>query len=154
MMVKYKLSIQLIWEIKKISNLQDPIHHKDGVNKFYVDNSMLLKADKTELNIYILKSGLTSNLDMKNHKVVNLKTATSGNDAVNFTQLNNEIRNYLHLTRGTMKGHIDLNGNSIYGVKNTVNKTSAVNREYIDNELKKKLIWVGIKLLVIEIQMI
>ena len=84
---------------------------------------MVFKAAKTE----------------KNHKIVNLKTATRGNDAVNFTQLNNEISNYLHLTGGTMKGDIDLNGNSIYGVKNTVNKTSAVNREYVNNELKKNL---------------
>ena len=47
---------------------------------------------------------------MKNHKIVNLKTATSDSNAVNFTQLNNEISNYLHLTGGTMKGDIDLNG--------------------------------------------
>ena len=76
---------------------------------------------------------------MKNQKIVNLKTATSGNDAVNFTQLNNEISNYLQFTGGTMKGDIDLKGNSIYGIQNTVNKTSGVNREYVNNELKKKL---------------
>ena len=69
---------------KKITGLKEPIHHKDAA----------------ELNNNILKSGLTNNLDIKNNKIVNLKTATSGNDAVNFTQLNNELSNYLHLTGG------------------------------------------------------
>ena len=129
------------------------------VNRFYIDNSMLLKADKTELNNFILKSGLTNNLDMKNHNINTVKEATTGHQAINFTQLNNELSNYLHETGGTMEGDIDLNGNSIYNIQNTVNKTSAVNREYVNNELKKKLdkktlIWVEIKLLVIEIQMI
>ena len=74
---------------------------------------------------------------MKNHKIVNLKTATSGSNAVNFTQLNNEISNYLHLTGGTMKGDIDLSGNSIYGIKNTENKSFAVNREYVDQKISQ-----------------
>ena len=124
---------------KKIINLQDPLHHKYVVNKFYVDSSMVLKADKTELNNYILKSGLTGNLHMKNHNINIVKETTSGHQAINFTQLNNDLSNFLHETGGTMKGHIDLNGNSIYGVKNTVKKMSAVNREYVNNELNKKL---------------
>ena len=43
---------------------------------------MVLKADKTELNNYILKSGLTNNLDMKNNKIVNLVEGTDNSDAV------------------------------------------------------------------------
>ena len=76
---------------------------------------------------------------MKNNKIVNLKTATSGNDAVNFSQLNNELSNYLHLTGGTMKGDIQCNNNSIYGIENASNDTSAVNRKYVKDELKKKI---------------
>ena len=90
---------------------------QDAATKLYIDNLMVLKADKTELNSYILKSGLTSNLDMKNNKIINLKTATSGNDAVNFTQLNSEMSNYLHLTGETMKGDIKCNSNNIYGIE-------------------------------------
>ena len=93
---------------------------------------MTLKADKTEL-------GLTSNLDMKNHNINNVKKATSGHQAINFAQLNNELGNYLHETGGTMKGDIQMNNNSIYGIKNSRDKTSAVNREYVNDELKKKL---------------
>ena len=75
---------------KKITGLQEPIHHNDAAKKIYTDDSMMLKADKSELNNHILKSGLTSNLDMKKHNINNVKEATSGHQAVNFTQLNNE----------------------------------------------------------------
>ena len=66
-----------------------------------------------------------------------LKTATSGNDAVNFTQLNNELSNYLHLSGGTLKGDIQCNNNSLNGMKNVSNDTSAVNHKYAKDELKK-----------------
>ena len=100
---------------------------------------MVLKANRTELNNYILKSGLTSNLDMKNHNINNVKEATSGHEAINFTKLNNELGNYFHETGGTMKGDIQMNDNSIYGITNSIDKTPAVNREYVNDELKKKL---------------
>ena len=135
---------------KKINGLQDPLHHKDAATKFYIDNSVVLKADKTELNNYILKSGLTNNLDMKNLNIDNVKEATSGHQAINFTQLNSELSNYLHETGGTMKGDIDLNGNSIYGIQNTVNKTSAVKRNWVKT---KTSTWVEIKSCHIENQM-
>ena len=76
---------------KKISNLAEGTDNNDAVNRHQLQTSLVSKADKTELNNYSLKSGLTNDLDVKNNKIVNLKTATSGNDAVNFTQLNNCI---------------------------------------------------------------
>ena len=129
------VKIQLIWVIKK-----SLIYRRELTIMMLFQNiqtGLASKADKTELNDYILKSGLSSNLDIKNNKIVNLKTATSGNDAVNFTQLNNELSNYLHLTGGTT-GDIQSNNNSIYGIKNVSNDTSAVNRKYVKDELKKK----------------
>ncbi|XP_068673326.1 autotransporter adhesin SadA-like [Montipora foliosa] len=123
---------------KKISNLAEGTENSDAVNRHQLQTGLVSKADKTELNDYILKSGLTNNLDMKNNKIVNLKTATSGNDAINFTQLNNELSKYLHLTGGTMKGDIQCTNNSIYGIENVSNDTSAVNRKYVNDELKKK----------------
>ena len=98
---------------KKISNLAEGTDNNDAVNRHQLQTSLVSKADKTELNNYSLKSGLTNDLDMKNNKIVNLKTATSGNDAVNFTQLN--------LIGGTMKGDIQCNNNSIYGIKKVNN---------------------------------
>ena len=100
---------------------------------------MLLKADTTELKNYILKSGLTSDLDMKNHDINNVKEATSGHQAVNFTQLNNELSNYLQETCGTMKGDIQMDNNHIYGVNLSIDNTSAVPRKYIDDKLKTKI---------------
>ena len=42
---------------KKIAGLQDPLNHKDAATKFYIDSSMSLKADKTELSDYQKKNG-------------------------------------------------------------------------------------------------
>ena len=123
---------------KKIINLAEGTDNSDAVTKHQLEIGLAPKANKTELNNYILKSGLTNNLDMKNNKIVNLKIATSGNDAVNFTQLNNELSKYLHLTGGTMEGDIQCNNNSIYRIENVSNDTSAVNRKYVNDELKKK----------------
>ena len=69
---------------KKLTNLKEGTDNNDAISKDQLQTGLASKADKTELNDYIFKSGLSSNLDMKN-KIVNLKTATSGNDAVNFT---------------------------------------------------------------------
>ena len=57
---------------------------------------MVLKADKTELNNYILKSGSTSDLDIKNHRIVNLKTPENSTDAVSWSFLSQELSNYAH----------------------------------------------------------
>ena len=82
---------------------------------------------------------LTNNLDLGNNKIVNVKEATSGTDAVNFTQLNNELFKYLHKSGGDMTGDIRMNNNRIYGIGNVENDTSAVNRKYVNDELDKKL---------------
>ena len=74
----------MIWEIKKIIHLKERTDNNDAVTKHQLETGLSPKTDKTEVNNYILKSGLTSNLDMKNNEIVNLKTATSGNDAVNY----------------------------------------------------------------------
>ena len=56
---------------------------------------------------------------MKHHNINNVKEATSGHQAEIFTQLNNELGNYLRTTEGTMKGDIHMNDNSIYCIKNS-----------------------------------
>ena len=127
---------------KRILGVKDPILHSDASNKFYVDNSLTLKADKTELANYLKKDGsiaLTNNLDLGNNEIVNVKEATSGSHAVNFTQLNSELFKYLHKTGGDMTGDIRMDNNSIYEIKNVENDTSAVNRKYVNDELDKKL---------------
>ena len=73
---------------KKITNFKEATdNNNDAISKHQLQSGLAPKADKTELNNYILKGGLSSNLDMKSSKITNLKNAASGNDAVNFTQL-------------------------------------------------------------------
>ena len=127
---------------EKISNLAEGTDNSDAITKHQLETGLAPKADKTELSNYLKKDGsiaLTNNLDLGDNKIVNVKEATSGTDAVNFTQLNNELYKYLHESGGDMTGDIRMNNNSIYGIGNVENDTSAVNRKYVNDELDKKL---------------
>ena len=50
---------------KKITNLKEGIENNDAITKHQLQTGLAPKADKTELNNYILKSCLTSNLDIR-----------------------------------------------------------------------------------------
>ena len=126
---------------EKISNLAEGTDNSDAITKHQLETGLAPKADKTELSNYLKRDGsiaLTNNLDLGDNKIVNVKEATSGTDAVNFTQLNNELYKYLHESGGDMTGDIRMNNNSIYGIGNVENDTSAVNRKYVNDELDKK----------------
>ena len=126
---------------QKISNLAEGTDNSDAITKHQLQTGLAPKADKTELSNYLKKDGsiaLTNNLDLGDNKIVNVKEATSGTDAVNFTQLNNELYKYLHESGGDMTGDIRMNNNRIYGIGNVENDTSAVNRKYVNDELDKK----------------
>ena len=126
---------------QKISNLAEGTDNSDAITKHQLETGLAPKADKTELSNYLKKDGsiaLTNNLDLGDNKIVNVKEATSGTDAVNFTQLNNELYKYLHESGGDMTGDIRMNNNRIYGIGNVENDTSAVNRKYVNDELDKK----------------
>ena len=126
---------------EKISNLAEGTDNSDAITKHQLETGLAPKADKTELANCLKKDGsiaLTNNLDLGDNKIVNVKEATSGTDAVNFTQLNNELYKYLHESGGDMTGDIRMNNNSIYGIGNVENDTSAVNRKYVNDELDKK----------------
>ena len=127
---------------QQISNLAEGTDNSDAITKHQLETGLVPKADKTELANCLKKDGsiaLTNNLDLGNNKIVNVKEATSGTDAVNFTQLNNELFKYLHKSGGDMTGDIRMNNNRIYGIGNVENDTSAVNRKYVNDELDKKL---------------
>ena len=127
---------------QQISNLAEGTDNSDAITKHQLETGLAPKADKTELANCLKKDGsiaLTNNLDLGNNKIVNVKEATSGTDAVNFTQLNNELFKYLHKSGGDMTGDIRMNNNRIYGIGNVENDTSAVNRKYVNDELDKKL---------------
>ena len=121
---------------KRVTNARTPILNNDLATKAYVDT----RSSNVDLTPFLKKDGsmpMTSDLNLNNSKIVNLKKAESGHDAVTLSQLNNELSNYLHDTSGNMKEDIDMNNNSIYGIENVSNDNSAINRKYVNDKLKK-----------------
>ena len=109
----------------------------DVVNKGYIDTELFSKPN---VNQVVLRDGsqdMTGNLNMSQNKITNLKKASGGTDAVNWSQMLEEQRKYLHSTGGTMQGDINLNQNSIYNIKNVSNDTSAVNKAYVDQKVSQ-----------------
>ena len=142
MTVKIEAQNPIDMKNEKISNLAEGTDNSDAITKHQLETGLAPKADKTELSNYLKRDGsiaLTNNLDLGDNKIVNVKEATSGTDAVNFTQLNNELCKYLHESGGDMTGDIRMNNNRIYGIGNVENDTSAVNRKYVNDELDKKV---------------
>ena len=121
----------------KITKVGNGTQSTDVVNKGYVDTELFAKPN---VNQVVLRDGsqyVTGNLNMSQNKITNLKKASSGTDAVNWSQMLEEQRKYLHLTGGTMQGDINFNQNSIYNIKNVSNDTSAVNKAYVDQKVSQ-----------------
>ena len=121
----------------KITKVGNGTQSTDVVDKGYVDTELFAKPN---VNQVVLRDGsqyMTGNLNMSQNKITNLKKASSGTGAVNWSQMLEEQRKYLHLTGGTMQGDIDLNQNSIYNIKNVSNDTSAVNKAYVDQKVSQ-----------------
>ena len=121
----------------KITKVGNGTQSTDVVNKGYVDTELFAKPN---VNQVVLRDGsqdMTGNLNMSQNKITNLKKASSGTDAVNWSQMLEEQRKYLHSTGGTMQGDINLNQNSIYNIKNVSNDTSAVNKAYVDQKVSQ-----------------
>ena len=58
------LKIQLICKIKKITGLQDPLHHSDAATKFFIDKSMVSKADISYVDDEITKILNSGSVDL------------------------------------------------------------------------------------------
>ena len=98
---------------KKITGLKEPLHHADAATKFYIDNLMakIQHSVSVGLTPYLKRDGSTcmaktNNLNMNNFNINNVKKASSGHQAVNFTQLNDELSNYLHTSGGDLLGDL------------------------------------------------
>ena len=94
---------------KIIIGLKDRLHHNDAATKFYIDNSMVLKADESYVNDQISKiehlqsvhlipylkrdgsMSMTNNLDMSNNKIINVNDASENLDVVNLQQPNSLV---------------------------------------------------------------
>ena len=79
-----KMADRLNMNDKKIINLSPPTALKDGANKKYVDDILLLSS--VTMSNYLKKDGstpLTGNLNLNSKKITNLSTPTSDADATN-----------------------------------------------------------------------
>ena len=123
------------------TNLGNPNNNNDAVNMVYVDQKVSQSSSNVDSSDYLRKDGkipMDANFDMNNHNINNVKPAESGHQAINYTQLNNNLRNYVHESGDTMKCNFQMGDNHIYGVKLSVDQTSAAPRKYIDDDLKVK----------------
>ena len=73
---------------------QVPFYNGEAVNKKYVDEKVNSKADSNDLNKYLKLDGskaMTSDLNMNNHIITNVKTPLNDSDATNKKYVNDEI---------------------------------------------------------------
>ena len=135
---------------ERILGVKDPILHSDASNKFYVDNSLNFKADKTQLSDkadktelanYLKKDGsvaLINDLDLGDNEIVNVKEATSDTHAINLGQLNSKTAEYLPLKGAIMEGDIEVNSYTILGIRDENRDNAVVSRKFVKDELNKK----------------
>ena len=73
---------------------QTPYYNGEATNKMYVDDKVNSKADSNDLNKYLKLDGskaMTSDLNMNNHIITNVKTPLNDSDATNKKYVNDEI---------------------------------------------------------------
>lgn len=107
------------------------------------ENSSQRVQVKDNTKLPLTGGTLTGNLNLNNHKIINLSTPTLNTDATNksyvdglYTNLESEIvstaAQYLPLKGGTMTGSIDMGDYLITSLGNPVNAKDAANKEYVD----------------------
>ena len=70
----------------EITHLAGPTDNNDAANKTYVDTKLATKVNSVTLNNYVKKDGtvaMTANLNMNNHKIMNLSPPINNEDAIN-----------------------------------------------------------------------
>ena len=126
---------------QRILGVEDPILHSDATNKFYVDDFMTQKAEKSELSNYLKRDGsvsVTGDFDFGDNKITHVKTGTSSQDAVNYSQLITKTAEYLPLTGAIMQGDIEMNSYTILGIRDENRDNAVVSRKFVKDELNKK----------------
>ena len=132
-----------------IDNLPLPTTNDQACNKQYIDNSLINKADKGDLNDYIKKDGsiqMTGNLQMNNNRIYKLPDPQLADEPATLgyvSKLNNNLFNsYLDLAGvRKMTGNLQMNNNQITGLTNPPSADDhASNKKYIDDTISKSLI--------------
>ena len=128
---------------KRISGLQDAIHHSEPINKFQFDNIMLLKADKTQLNDYFKKDS-SGNLNMNNKRVSNPSEPINNSNLVtkkyhddNLGSINGNLNQHKKKSdKITLNQNMDANNFNVQNVKYPVNSHDAKSLSFLSNELR------------------
>ncbi|XP_068680063.1 uncharacterized protein [Montipora foliosa] len=142
---------------QRIKGVAEPIHHKDAATKFYIDNFMTQKADKTELSQkadktdlanYLKRDGtvsVTGDFDFRDNKITSVGNGSQSTDAVNKGYIDTELAakpnvNQVVLRDGTqeMSGNLNLPLNKIINCGQPTGTRDVTNKAYVDFEVGKK----------------
>ena len=133
---------------QKISGLQDPLHYKAAATKFYIDNSVVLKADKTELNNYLKRDGSISvigDFDFGNNKITKVGNGSQSTDLVNKGYIDTELAakpnvNQVILRNGSqdMTGTLNMDNFKIINLAEGTDNSDAVTKHQLETGLVPK----------------
>ena len=120
---------------KRVINVANPTGNTDAVNKQYLelhtrDMSDCLKRDGS--------ISVTGDFDFGDNKITHVKTGTSSQDAVNYSQLISKTAEYLPLTGAIMQGDIEMNSYTILGIRDENRDNAVVSHKFVKDELNKK----------------
>lgn len=113
------------------------------------ENSSQRVQVKDDTKLPLTGGTLTGNLNLNNHKIINLPTPTLNTDATNksyvdglYTNLESEIvttaAQYLPLKGGTMTGVLDMGNNYIENLEDPQSNDQAANKGYVDTQVATK----------------
>ena len=142
---------------ERILGVKDPILHSDASNKFYVDNSLTFKADKTQLSNkaditelanYLKKDGsvsATGNFNLGDNKITRVGNGSNSTDVVNKGYIDTELFskpnvNQVVLRDGTqdMTGNLNMSNFKIINCALPSNVKDVSTKGYVDTEVAKK----------------
>ena len=142
---------------ERILGVKDPILHSDASNKFYVDNSLNSKADKTQLSDkadkteladYLKRDGsvsVTGNFDFGDNVITKVGNGSQSTDVVNKGYVDTELFAKPNVNQVVLRdGSQDVVGNlnmSLYKIIDCGQPTDTrdvTNKAYVDFEVGKK----------------
>ena len=143
---------------ERILGVKDPILHSDASNKFYIDNSLTFKADKTQLSNkadktelanYLKKDGSVSvagNFDFGDNKITNVGNGSQSTDVVNKGYIDNELAgkpntNQVILRNGLqdMTGNLNMSQKKIINCGPPSSDYDVTRKSYVDNQFSRCL---------------
>ena len=126
---------------KKITNLADPVDPQDAITKKYLEEHGSSEVDDTNYMFVDGSKSMTGDLNMDNHKAINLADPVDPQDVVNYRTLIQAINSlevdisntYLALNGSkAMTGNLDMGTKKIINLADPVNDQDAVTKKYLE----------------------